>query len=95
VVFMSIFELIMMLCFGAAWPVSIYKSLKAKSIEGKSVLFLYIILIGYIAGVTHKIMYSYDFIIYLYILNGVMVLTDILLYYRNKRNILTQLDKNI
>jgi hypothetical protein len=92
---MSIFELIMMLCFGAAWPVSIYKSLVAKSIEGKSVLFLYIILIGYIAGVTHKIMYSYDFIIYLYILNGVMVLTDILLYYRNKRNILTQLDKTI
>jgi hypothetical protein len=74
-----------LLCFGAAWPVSIYKSLVTKSIEGKSVLFLYIILLGYIAGVTHKILYSYDFIIYLYILNGVMVLTDILLYYRNKR----------
>jgi hypothetical protein len=82
---MSIFELLMLLCFGAAWPVSIYKSLVTKSIEGKSVLFLYIILLGYIAGVTHKILYSYDFIIYLYILNGVMVLTDILLYYRNKR----------
>jgi hypothetical protein len=81
----SIFELLMLLCFGAAWPVSIYKSLVTKSIEGKSVLFLYIILLGYIAGVTHKILYSYDFIIYLYILNGVMVLTDILLYYRNKR----------
>lgn len=82
---MSIFELIMMLCFGAAWPVSIYKSFVAKSNEGKSVMFLYIILIGYIAGITHKILYSYDFIIYLYIINRVMVLTDILLYYRNKR----------
>lgn len=82
---MSIFELIMLLCFGAAWPISIYKSLVSKSNKGKSVLFLYIILIGYIAGITHKILYSYDFIIYLYILNGIMVLTDMLLYYRNKR----------
>lgn len=82
---MSIFELIMMLCFGAAWPVSIYKSYVTKANGGKSVLFLYIILIGYLAGITHKILYSYNFIIYLYILNGIMVLTDILLYYRNKR----------
>lgn len=89
---MSMFELIMILCFGAAWPISIYKSLAAKSIEGKSVLFLYVILIGYIAGITHKILYSYDFIIYLYILNGFMVLTDILLYYRNKRIITRNLD---
>jgi hypothetical protein len=90
---MSIFELIMLLCFGAAWPVSIYKSLKAKSIEGKSVLFLYIILTGYIAGITHKILYSNDFIVYLYILNGSMVLTDILLYHRNKRLIVRKTSK--
>ena len=82
---MSNFELITMMCFGAAWPVSIYKSIKTKSFEGKSVLFLYIIIIGYIAGITHKILYSNDFILYLYILNASMVLTDILLYYRNKR----------
>jgi hypothetical protein len=82
---MSIFEAIMLLCFGVAWPFSIYKSYKTKQIAGKSVVFLYIIFAGYIAGIFHKILFSMNFIIALYILNGMMVLCDILLYYRNKR----------
>jgi len=81
---MSIFEFIMLICFGVAWPVSIYKSYKSKSVEGKSVLFLFVIFIGYIAGIIHKLTYSFDFVIYLYALNGLMVLIDIGLYYRNK-----------
>ena len=82
---MSVFEIIMLVCFGAAWPVSIYKSWTAKNTAGKSVLFLYAILIGYIAGVLHKIFFAFDGVIYLYILNGLMVTTDIILYYRNVR----------
>jgi hypothetical protein len=81
----NIFEIIMLLCFGFAWPFSIYKSYKARDNSGKSALFLFIILIGYISGVTHKIYHHLDYVIYLYILNGSMVLIDILLYYRNKR----------
>jgi hypothetical protein len=83
---MSIFEAIMLLCFGAAWPVSIYKSYKSKSNQGKSVFFLYIVFIGYLSGITHKLTFNYDYILYLYILNGLMVLTDIILYYRNRGN---------
>ena len=82
---MSVFEITMLVCFGAAWPVSIYKSWTSKNTAGKSVLFLYAILIGYIAGILHKIFFAYDGVIYLYILNGVMVSTDIILYYRNER----------
>lgn len=81
---MSIFEAIMLICFGAAWPLSIYKSYTSKNNSGKSVYFLYIILIGYFSGIIHKLLYSYDLIIFLYILNFLMVLIDILLYYRNK-----------
>jgi hypothetical protein len=81
---MSIFEVIMLICFGAAWPVSIYKSYTAKSIEGKSVFFLWIILTGYIAGIIHKIFYNYDLVILFYIFNGLMVTVDIIIvYYRN------------
>lgn len=83
---MSIFEAIMLLCFGAAWPVSIYKSYKSKSNQGKSVFFLYIVFLGYLSGITHKLLFNYDYILYLYILNGLMVLTDIILYYRNRGN---------
>ena len=81
----SIFEIIMLVCFGAAWPFSIYRSYKSRSNAGKSVLFLFVVVTGYIAGALHKIFYSFDAVIYLYILNGVLVLVDILLYFRNSR----------
>lgn len=80
---MSPFEIIMLLCFGAAWPFSIYKSYKSRKNSGKSVAFLYIVVIGYIAGILHKLIYNYDAVIFLYVLNSIMVTLDILLYYRN------------
>jgi hypothetical protein len=80
---MSIFEIIMLLCFGAAWPFSIYKSYTSRQNTGKSVVFLFIVLVGYGAGILHKIFYNLNFVVYLYILNGMMVIADIALYYRN------------
>lgn len=82
---MSIFEAVMLFCFGIAWPFSIYSSYKSKRNDGKSLWFLYVVLLGYMSGTLHKIIYNYDLIIVLYILNGLMVLADILLYYRNRR----------
>ncbi|MDZ7316556.1 MAG: hypothetical protein ONA69_08795 [candidate division KSB1 bacterium] len=82
---MSIFEIIMLLCFGLAWPFSIYKTYTARRNEGKSVIFLYAVLVGYASGVIHKLLYSLDAVIALYSLNGFMVLIDILLYHRNER----------
>lgn len=82
---MSIFEIIMLLCFGAAWPISIYKSLKSRSVSGKSVIFLYVIMIGYVAGIVNKLVYNMDWVILLYGINLIMVFTDTLLYYKNSR----------
>ena len=82
---MSIFEALMLLSFGAAWPVQIYKSYTSKKTAGKSVMFLYIVVFGYLCGITHKILYSRDIVMILYIINLLMVSADILLYYRNKR----------
>lgn len=82
---MSIFEAIMLICFGVAWPFSIYKSYKSRACAGKSVVFLYIILLGYVSGVTHKLLYSRDWVIVLYTLNGLMVLVDILIFNSNAR----------
>jgi len=87
---LSIFEIVMLLCFGAAWPFSIYQSFTSKQIGGKSIQFLFTILVGYVSGVIHKLLYHRDIVIYLYILNGLMVLTDILIYYRNKRLLVRQ-----
>ncbi|MGA2975145.1 MAG: hypothetical protein ABSF77_07535 [Spirochaetia bacterium] len=81
---MSIFEIAMLVCFGAAWPVSIYKSLKTREVAGKSLPFLVIVLVGYMAGILHKLVFRYDLVIFLYILNAVMVALDIILYMRNR-----------
>lgn len=83
---MSPFEILMLVCFGAAWPFSIYRSWKSRQTAGKSVAFLYIVFIGYLSGVAHKVLYSPDKVVVLYAANGAMVLIDILLYYRNRRH---------
>ena len=79
----SVFEALMILCFGAAWPLSIFKSWRARRNDGKSLPFLVTVFIGYVSGVIHKLLYSYDPIIMLYVLNGVLVFLDICLYFRN------------
>jgi hypothetical protein len=80
---MSIFELIMLICFGLAWPFSIYRSFKSGKNEGKSPIFLAIIAFGYLSGIIHKFLYLFDYVIYLYIINFIMVCIDLGLYYRN------------
>lgn len=82
---MSIFEAGMLLCFGMAWPINILKSYRTRSTKGKSLPFLCSIEFGYICGITHKILYSRDLVMILYIINFTMVLIDICLYFRNKR----------
>lgn len=82
----SIFEFGMLACFGICWPVSIYKSLKSKRTEGKSLLFLWIVWLGYVSGLLHKVIYSFDFVIILYIFNSVLVFIDIMLYMKYSRH---------
>ncbi len=80
---MSILEATMLICFGAAWPISIYKSYTSRTNGGKSVFFLIVIMIGYVAGILNKLYYNFDWVIYLYALNLCMVFTDTMLYLRN------------
>lgn len=82
---MKIFEILMLICFGFAWPTSIYKSITSKSIEGKSVLFLYIIMAGYTFGIINKFINDPDYVIALYAINFLMVFADLMLYYKHKR----------
>lgn len=85
---MSVFEILMLVSFGFAWPANIYKSIKSKSVKGKSLTFLYIILIGYVMGILHKVFYNFDFVIIFYGINFLMVLADLILYYKYKNLII-------
>ena len=82
---MSFFEMGMLVCFGLAWPTNIYKSLKSRTAAGRSLGFQWAILAGYLCGIIHKLLYSNDIVLYIYILNLCMVAVDTALYYRNKR----------
>ena len=82
---MSIFEALMLICFGLSWPMNIYKSWKTRSTTGKSLSFLLIIEVGYICGMINKVVVNYDFVFWLYLLNFMMVGMDVCLYFRNRK----------
>lgn len=81
---MSIYEITMLVCFGAAWPVSIRKSWQSRKVGSKSARFLLMVLVGYTAGIVHKLKYNCDAVVWLYVLNGLMVSIDLALYFRNR-----------
>lgn len=89
----EIFEIIMILSFGASWPMNVIKSYKARSTKGKSISFLCLIFFGYVAGIISKFtneayMASFSskwYVLVFYFINILMVSADICLYIRNKK----------
>ena len=76
----TIFEAIMMVCFGVSWPLSIYKTYTVKNPAGKSIAFLWCIIAGYVAGMVSKVVSGHiDWVIGLYALNAAMVGVDLFL----------------
>ena len=81
-----VFEAAMLVCFGASWPFAIIKTVRAKNPAGKSYLFMCLVIIGYLAGCVNKIINDMDFVFYFYLLNTLLVATDLVLclYYQNR-----------
>lgn len=87
----ELFEIIMIVSFGASWPMNVYKSYKARTTKGKSLGFLCLIFFGYIAGIVSKLINesymasisSKWYVLFFYVLNLVMVGADLCLYVRN------------
>jgi hypothetical protein len=84
---MGIFEFLMLLSFGLSWPFSIAKTLRLKKVDGKSPLFMSIIILGYMFGIIHKILYDFNWVIWVYVIDACLVLVDLSLYcyYKNKK----------
>ena len=89
----EILEIVMILSFGASWPLNVRKSYRARTTQGKSIAFLCLIFFGYIAGIASKFaneayMAAFSekwYVLFFYFLNMAMVGVDILLYFRNRR----------
>ena len=82
----ELFETLMLICFGCSWPMNLAKSMRSKTAKGKSVMFEYAIVIGYIFGICSKFAAGHiNYVLALYFLNLFMVAADTCLYYRNRR----------
>jgi len=89
----ELLEIIMIVSFGASWPMNVMKSWKARTTKGKSLAFLCLILFGYVAGILSKLLNpvymaafaSKWYVLVFYVLNFVMVAADTCIYYRNYR----------
>jgi len=81
----SVFEAVMLLCFAAAWPAAIHKSWVSRTARGKSLLFLVIVFVGYMAGIAYKVTGNLDRVVYMYGFNSCLVAIDLMLYVRNAR----------
>ena len=89
----EILEVLMIVSFGASWPLNVLKSYKARTTKGKSLAFLLLIFFGYIAGILSKLLndaYMAQigqkwYVLFFYVLNFIMVGADLLMYVRNRK----------
>ena len=89
----EILEIIMIVSFGASWPLNVIKSYKARTTKGKSLAFLLLIFFGYIAGIVSKLVNeSYMaqigqkwYVLFFYVINFIMVGADLCMYVRNSK----------
>ena len=83
---MKIFEIVMLICFGLSWPISVYQSIKTKSTKGKSVFFIFAVIIGYVSGIIGKVVNGdVNYVLVLYCINLAVVTADLVIYYVNKK----------
>lgn len=82
----TVCETIMLICFGLSWPISVYKSLKSKTTKGKSLVFTLAIIVGYLAGITGKLLGGHlNYVLVLYLINLLFVSLDLTLYFINRK----------
>ena len=80
----AVFESVMLICFGLSWPLNVIKAYKAGTTKGSSLPFILLIITGYIAGITAKLISGQiNYVLLVYLLNLAIVSTNILVYFRN------------
>ena len=80
----ELLEIIMIVSFGASWPLNVIKAYKAKTAKGTSLPFILLIITGYIAGIAAKVITGQiNYVLIAYIVNLAIVSLNIAIYFRN------------
>ena len=82
----QVLEAAMLICFGISWPLSVVKNIKAHSAKGMSPAFILLIMSGYVAGITAKVLSgAINYVLAVYILNLAIVSVNLVIYFINRR----------
>ena len=81
----EIFESIMLICFGLSWPMSVVKNIKAHTAKSMSLPFILLIITGYIAGISSKIInHNFSYVLVIYFFNLFVVSLNVVVYFINR-----------
>ena len=82
-------EFAMLFAFGFSWPFAIARTWKAKRVDGKSPVFMIVVLTGYACGIAARLVDgtpANDWLAWIYLLDMALVSTDLALYFRFRKN---------
>lgn len=81
----EILEAIMLVCFGLSWPINLMKNIRAKTAKSMSLNFILLIIVGYVAGITAKIITGrINYVLVIYIINLLVVCVNLVVYFVNR-----------
>ena len=76
----------MLICFGLSWPINALKAWKARTAKATSPMFLALITLGYVFGISAKLVSgSINWVLGVYIFNMAALIANDLIYLRNRR----------
>ena len=80
----AILETVMLVCFGFSWPLNVIKAYKAKTAKGTSLPFILLIITGYLAGISAKLISGQvNYVLIAYLVNLTIVSLNVGVYFRN------------
>lgn len=81
-----ILEATMLVCFGLSWPINTMKAYKARSAKNMSLPFILLIIFGYVAGISAKLLMNQtNYVLVVYFINLAVVTLNLAVYFRNKK----------
>lgn len=82
----EVLEFGMLFAFGFSWPFAIARTYRAKRVDGKSPVFMMIVLVGYLLGIAaHLVEGTKLWLCWVYLLDMALVSTDLALYFHYSR----------
>ena len=86
----EILEFLMLFSFGFSWPFAIWRTYRAKRVDGKSPQFMFIVIFGYLCGIGAHLASGVGVrLCWVYLADILLVSTDLTLYFhyvrRNRR----------